>query len=219
MADPSPAERPPNPPTLRERKKRQTRASLISAALRLVADRGLEFVTVEDISAAADVSVRTFFNYFRNKEDAVTGGGVIAGERLIRNLLEAPPEESVPSVVRRAMLAEAEAIERDPDELVLILSIADRTPSLKSQIVAAGDAVVHDFAVAVARRTGLDPQTHGYPDLVAAVSVAAFRHVIFRWHAGGHARALTEELDEALGALATGLYEPVPLPVPVPGRA
>ena len=214
MVDPSPVERSPNTLSLRERKKRRTRASLISAALRWVADRGLEFVTVEEISAAADVSVRTFFNYFRNKEDAVTGGGVIAAERLTRNLLEAPPEVSVPGAVRRAMLAEAEAIERDPTELLLVLSIADRTPSLKSQIVAAGDAVLDDFAGAVGRRTGLDPDSNGYPGLVAAVSVAVFRHVIFRWYDGGRARPLTEQLGEALDALATGLYQPLSLPLP-----
>ena len=213
MVVPSPAERPPNTLSLRERKKRQTRSALIAAALRLVAERGLDGVTVEEISAAADVSVRTFFNYFRNKEDAVTGGGVIAAERLTRNLLEAPPEVSVPDAVRSAMLAEAEAIERDPAELLLILTIADRTPALKPQIVAAGDAVLHDLAAAVGLRTGLDPRADGYPDLVAAINVAVFRHVIFHWHDGGHARRLTEELDEALGALATGLYEPVPLPL------
>lgn len=213
MIVPSPAEHPPNPLSLRERKKRQTRSALISAALRLVAERGLERVTIEEISATADVSVRTFFNYFRNKEDAVTGGGVIAAERLTRNLLQAPPEVSVPDAVRSAMLAEAEAIERDPGELLLVLTIADRTPALKPQIVAAGDAVLHDFAAAVGLRTGLAPQAHGYPELVAAVNVAVFRHVLFHWHNGGHARPLTEQLDEALSTLATGLYEPVPQPL------
>ncbi len=57
----------------RERKKRETRAALAAAALRLALEKGPDHVTVEEISEAADVSVRTFFNYFPHKEHAILG--------------------------------------------------------------------------------------------------------------------------------------------------
>ncbi|HST84032.1 MAG TPA: TetR family transcriptional regulator [Kineosporiaceae bacterium] len=208
MAVTPPTERPANADSLRERKKRVTRTALIDAALRLVAERGLTQVTVEEISAAANVSVRTFFNYFRNKEDAVTGGGFITGERVTTMLRDAPPELSAMAAVRRAMLAEAQAVEENPAELVRLLSIADQTPSLKPQLIAAGEAVQRDLAAAVGERTGLDSSTDGYPGLVAAVSVAAFRHAVFRWHEGGQAHSLTELMDEDFGHLAVGLPDP-----------
>jgi AcrR family transcriptional regulator len=61
------------PCTLRERKKQQTRRALHDAALTLVSAHGLDGVTVEQICADADVSPRTFFNYFGSKAHAALG--------------------------------------------------------------------------------------------------------------------------------------------------
>lgn len=41
----------------------------------MVLDRGYDEVTVEDICAAAEISRRTFFNYFPSKDAAIFGGG------------------------------------------------------------------------------------------------------------------------------------------------
>jgi AcrR family transcriptional regulator len=58
---------------LRERKRLQTRARLEEAAVALVLRDGLEHTTVDAISELADVSPRTFFNYFDSKDTAILG--------------------------------------------------------------------------------------------------------------------------------------------------
>ena len=58
---------------LRERKRLATRRAIQRAVLALVGERGLERVTIDDISAEADISPRTFFNYFASKEEALIG--------------------------------------------------------------------------------------------------------------------------------------------------
>ena len=59
--------------SLRERKTRVRRAAIHTAAVDLVVDHGLDNVTVAHIAEAAEVSTRTFFNYFPTKEMAILG--------------------------------------------------------------------------------------------------------------------------------------------------
>lgn len=62
-------------PGLRERKRRQLRATIERAALDLMLEHGYDAVPVEMICEAAEVSRRTFFNYFGSKEMVVLGRG------------------------------------------------------------------------------------------------------------------------------------------------
>ncbi|HEX4443577.1 MAG TPA: TetR/AcrR family transcriptional regulator [Galbitalea sp.] len=55
---------------LRERKKQQTRTAIHEAAFRLIEEHGLEATTIEQICQGADVSTRTFFNYYPSKAAA-----------------------------------------------------------------------------------------------------------------------------------------------------
>lgn len=52
---------------LRERKKRQTREDLLSVAQALFSENEFSEVTIDQIVEKANVSQKTFFNYFQNK--------------------------------------------------------------------------------------------------------------------------------------------------------
>lgn len=58
---------------LRDRQRAQTLRDLHEAAVTLARDGGLAAATVEAIAERANVSRRTFFNYFPTKEDALLG--------------------------------------------------------------------------------------------------------------------------------------------------
>lgn len=58
---------------LRYRKKVKTRLAIERATLDLVAERGFDQVTVEEICDRAEISKKTFFNYFPSKAAAVRG--------------------------------------------------------------------------------------------------------------------------------------------------
>lgn len=58
---------------LRYRKKLKARLAVERAALELVIERGYDGVTVEDICARAEISKKTFFNYFPSKAAVIVG--------------------------------------------------------------------------------------------------------------------------------------------------
>ena len=59
---------------LRDRKKREQRHRIIQAAAALFTEHGLDATTMDDIAAAADVSVATVYNYFGSKSSLLLAG-------------------------------------------------------------------------------------------------------------------------------------------------
>jgi AcrR family transcriptional regulator len=98
--------------SLRERKKLATRRTLRRVALDLVAERGFSQVTVEDIAAAADVSPRTFFNYFPSKEAALFGTDPDRVAALHERVLREAPGQPVLDALRVVLAAEARTVTR-----------------------------------------------------------------------------------------------------------
>ncbi|WP_329011660.1 TetR family transcriptional regulator [Micromonospora rifamycinica] len=191
----------------RTRKKRQTRAALAAAALRLVAERGLDQVTVEEISAAVDVSPRTFFNYFATKDDALVGDTEGDRERVLRALADVPVAVPALSAIRLALAGVVDDVEGDAASWLLRMQVVMRYPVLLARLVSGNAATEQAMVDALAARTGHSPDD-GYPALVVAVTGAALRTAMVRWATGGGSRPLAELLDEAFAAVAAGLPDP-----------
>jgi len=188
---------------LRERKKLRTRRALGAAALELAVRDGLAEVTVERIAEAADVSPRTFFNYFSSKEEAVVAADVERARDLAEHVAARPADEPVLESLRAVvgeMLGEA-APQR---EWITQVRLVRANPALVPHQLAAHAAVEQSLAAALAERTGLGPDDL-YPATTAAAVIAATRVATTRWlESGGH-DDLAAVVDRALDLLATGL--------------
>lgn len=57
------------------RKRERTRGELVAAAERLVAERGLDALSIDEITIAADVAKGTFYTHFEDKEDLAAAIG------------------------------------------------------------------------------------------------------------------------------------------------
>ncbi|MFF0511399.1 TetR/AcrR family transcriptional regulator [Streptomyces sp. NPDC004250] len=197
---------------LRERKKRATRAALAEAAVRLAAEHGAEKVTVEAISAAAGVSVRTFFNYFDTRDDAFVVIDADAGARMRRAVLDAPPALSPLEALREAMAAELAEAEQQHELWRLHAEVLHASPHLLARGVGAHMAAEADLADALAERlhgTGAEGAAPGlYPRLLAAVAGAAVRTSVEHWSAHQQEAAFIDVFHEVFTLLAAGLPAP-----------
>src|SRR3954447_9612861 len=73
---------------LRERKKRRTRQEISDVATRLFFERGFEEVTLSEIAAAAEVSIKTIFNHFGSKEELYFDRADELREALVDTIVE-----------------------------------------------------------------------------------------------------------------------------------
>src|SRR3954470_5424205 len=109
---------------LRERHAARTRDAIVSAALELFEERGIQATTVDEISARADVAPRTFFRYFPTKE-AVLFARAADDRQRIAIALAARPETEHPFVsLTTVASAFAAEMERDQKDIRLLQKIS-----------------------------------------------------------------------------------------------
>jgi AcrR family transcriptional regulator len=212
--------------SLRERKKLATRRSLRKHALDLVAKRGFANVTVEDIAEAADVSPRTFFNYFPSKEAVLFGADPDRADSLRARLVQTAPGAPALEALRIVIAEDAQvAVDElrelggDPVDWLRRMKEARADPHLRAAHSTQMALVERAATEGLAQRLGADPDQDPYPALLAAMGAGAFRACISFWAGSGGAVPLPQLTDLAFGALADGLPENCDLrhALPAPG--
>ncbi|MFZ0188712.1 MAG: TetR family transcriptional regulator [Streptosporangiaceae bacterium] len=189
---------------LRERKKLAVRRALSSAAVRLAVERGLENVTIEDITAEADVSVRTFGNYFSGKYEAICAQGTDRARRIGAELLARPAREPLWEALVNAMLAHYEGADRAPDaEWLAGLKLVLTAPAIRGEYLKVNAEMQEVLAAAIATRARIDPSQDMYPQILAGAVTAAAQVAVRRWFAADPPVPLRPLLRQALDQLAT----------------
>jgi len=168
------------PAGLRERKKQRTREALLHAALELFTTQGYDRTTVDEIVEAVDVSQRTFFRYFANKEATAFAVQDAVDARFLTELRRRPAAEAPFEAMRRAVGNAWDSVAQDTEnDAMLELQIRtyrmiESTPALLAAHIRRNIGLEQQAAALIAEREGIDVESDPRP----RVAVAAFSGVM-----------------------------------------
>ncbi|MFB6826062.1 TetR/AcrR family transcriptional regulator [Streptomyces virginiae] len=165
-------------PTLRERKKRETRQRISDEATMLFAVRGFDQVTVAEVAKAAHVSTMTVFNHFPRKEDLFLDRIPEAVELFTAAVRDRAADEP-PSAALRALalrlLDQRHPLSAVGDDFPYFWRVVLDSPALRARAREGVEEVERALGDAMAE-TAPDGDGPG-PRLAAALTVAAYRAV------------------------------------------
>lgn len=188
---------------LRERKKLTTRRELSQAALRLATERGVENVLVEDIAAAANVSPRTFNNYFSSKLEAICAIAIDRAEQIGASLRQRPAREPLWDAITAAVLQHYEGTDEAFNaDVMRRLAAVLTSPPLKGEYLKITAATQRALAEAIADRLEADIDHDMLPMILAGAVTAASQVAIRQWLASDPPGPLRPLLRRALRELA-----------------
>lgn len=192
---------------LRERKKAKTRHAIEARALELFLDKGYEATTIDAITAACDISPRTFFRYFSSKDDILQGDNDARLARLLQLLADRPADESPLRALRESVVALTELYEDDRDHLLLRFRVFERNPSLLARGLESQHAWEQAIVAALDQRHGAIGFLYDRLELrlIAAAGMGALRAAVDVWQTGDGRTDLSTLVAGAFDRLAQGL--------------
>jgi AcrR family transcriptional regulator len=198
--------------SLRERKKAATRLALHKAVAELAATKGLDAVTVDAIADHANVSRRTFSNYFAGKEEALLYGERMRYDRLLAEIRGRPARETAwQAMCRGARVLIDELSEMDP-VWIAQMRLVRRHPSLAAHQLALQSTVERELVEEILSRSATGGAA---PDqdldallrarVLAGTYLAALRAAISVWIDQQESLDLSAAVDGALRVAAERL--------------
>ncbi|MEV4395506.1 TetR/AcrR family transcriptional regulator [Nonomuraea sp. NPDC049607] len=191
-----------SPEQRRERRRAEKRQAIRLAAVRLALDEGLDAVTVEAVSAVADISPRTFFNYFASKEEALVMEPVWRPDDIVGLLGERPPDE--PAFQSLKAVARELAVRMRPvwDTMQPFMELNNRHPELAARARAVDQTQIMETVLgAVRARPGVTSGIHARMLLITTIGavISAIQE------SAATDEPVEELLDEAFALIERGL--------------
>lgn len=199
-------------PGLRERKRRATRLAIQQAALRIAIEDGLAAVTVDEVSRRADISPRTFFNYFPSKEQAILGDDpTLPDDQALDAFVAGGPTGELLGDVGALLVHSARELIEERGLITERQQVLRANPELFSQRMASMKEFQAELETVIARRMTRDDPTvaedqaalHRRARLASLVSLATLRHAWWEWSESPAQSHLVDDLQRSFDELGS----------------
>ena len=170
--------------SLRERKHEFVLREIERAAWELFATVGFDQATVEEISRNAGVSRRTFFRYFRTKEELLSFSLEHCGQRVAQRFADAPRNRKPLAALEDAILSITREDMKDTRQPKEMLRLMFEEPNLRGRFLCGLSHWVPALGKELAKRKAYRGDA-ARCDLVAALYCTAFDQAHLRWYREG----------------------------------
>lgn len=184
---------------LRERKRRETYRRIAETGMKLFITHGYEATTLDAIAEAAGISRRTFFHYFKSKDDVLLAFQSSMSDVLRAALLQEPLSQAPIDAARNAFLKTAAPRQKSHQEAV-VERLVDSNDALLAR-KQAGYVLQERALFATLCEMWPQPERRVALRLVAMASIGAMRLAVETGFAEGGKRPMVELLEENFAAL------------------
>ncbi len=194
------------PDGLRVRKRRQTLDRIAETGLKLFIENGYEATTLDQIAAAAGISRRTFFYYFKSKEDVLLAwrdGGF--PQALRPTMLEQSPDQDPLDAVRECLLKLTSRF--TTKESVIVDQLLRSTEALRARKEAEFVAIER-VLVETMRELWPLPTQGDQLRMAAMIAMGTLRLALDKWRQENAKHSLEHYLRESFSVL----YSQIPRP-------
>jgi AcrR family transcriptional regulator len=192
-----------NPTSVRERTRRAVRAEVTMLGQELIAARGYEQTTIDDIVAAVGMSKRTFFRYFASKEDLVLSKYEFFGDQFAEAFAARPRDEPLWESFRRAFDIVVGYFD-DTTQLSRILAmekIINGNPALSAGELERVSRVQEQLTALLRERTGRHSPTDPGPAAITGAALSCLLAAKATWITADQRPPFGEVLDHAMAVL------------------
>jgi AcrR family transcriptional regulator len=188
---------------VRERKRRETHQRITEAGLKLFLSRGFAATTLDDIASEAGISRRTFFSYFKSKDDIILSMQDAAWAAMYADILKASPDVAPIDAVRDVMVKHmSRYTTEEMTELDALMRSSETLASRKQAFYAEQEQALFVTLCEVWRQ----PERRTALRMVAIVSIGAIKLTTQTWNdQQGVKRSVARLLHDAFESLRSEL--------------
>lgn len=167
-----------SPEGLRERKKRATRRHIAEVGFQLFLDNGYEATTLDTIAQAAGISRRTFFSYFKSKEDIILALQAAAWDGMLAELLTVAGDVAPLDAVYQTMARHVAPYDSDQVRAMDRVMRASATLMARKQVVYAQQ---EESLYQTLCQVWPQPQQRSELRIIAMLAMGALRLALEAW--------------------------------------